>query len=172
MIRPLSRVLLIFALIGLTTGAALSASSATPPKMKAIVIHEYGGPTVPYEDAPRPEPKDDEVLIRVIAASVNPVDVAIRSGKYAENFHTTLPLIPGIDAAGVVEKAGKKISTLKAGDPVYAFFNLREEGGYAEFALAKENEVARKPSAITYEQASAVPAAVRPHGRPWSMPQN
>jgi NADPH:quinone reductase-like Zn-dependent oxidoreductase len=139
---------------------AREAQTAAPEKMKAIVLHEYGGPTVlHYEDAPRPEPKDDEVLIRVIAASVNPVDVAIRSGKYAEYFHTALPLIPGMDAAGIVEKTGSKISTLKTGDPVYAFFTLRGEGGYAEFALAKENEVARKPSAITYEQAAAVPAA-------------
>jgi NADPH:quinone reductase-like Zn-dependent oxidoreductase len=139
---------------------ARESQTAAPEKMKAIVLHEYGGPAVlHYEDAPRPDPKDDEVLIRVIAASVNPVDVAIRSGKYAEFFHTTLPLIPGMDAAGVIEKAGSKISTLKAGDPVYAFFTLPEEGGYAEFALAKENEVARKPSSITYEQAAAVPAA-------------
>ena len=136
------------------------AQTAVPEQMKAIVLHEYGGPAMlHYEDAPRPEPKDDEVLIRVIAASVNPVDVAIRSGKYAEYFHTTLPLIPGMDAAGVVETTGSKISALKAGDPVYAFFTLGEEGGYAEFALAKENEVARKPSSITYEQAAAVPAA-------------
>ncbi len=128
--------------------------------MKAVVLREYGGTSaLHYKEAPRPEPKADEVLIRVVAASVNPVDVAIRSGKYAEYFHTTLPLIPGMDAAGVVEKAGSKISTLKAGDPVYAFFTLRGEGGYAEFALAKENEVARRPSSITYEQAAAVPAA-------------
>ena len=128
--------------------------------MKAVVLHEYGGlEALNYEETPRPEPKGDEVLIRVVTASVNPVDVAIRSGKYAEYFHTTLPLIPGMDAAGVVEKAGSKISILKAGDPVYAFFTLREEGGYAEFALAKENEVSRKPQSITYEQAAAVPAA-------------
>lgn len=135
--------------------------AAEPPvQMKAIVLHEYGGPEMlKYEEAPRPRPKDDEVLIRVIAASVNPVDVAIRSGKYTEYLHTTLPLIAGMDAAGVVEKIGSKITTLKSGDPVYAFFTLREEGGYAEFALAKETEVARKPSALTYEQAAAVPAA-------------
>ena len=97
-------------------------------------------------------------MIRVFAASVNPVDVAVRSGKYAEYFHTTLPLVPGMDAAGVVEAAGSKISQLKAGDPVYAFFTLQREGGYAEFAVAKANEVARKPASLTYEQAAAVPA--------------
>jgi NADPH:quinone reductase-like Zn-dependent oxidoreductase len=133
-------------------------TSAT--KMKAVVLHEYGGPeALNYGETPRPKPKDDEILIRVVAASVNPVDVAIRSGKYAEYFHTALPLVPGMDAAGIVETTGSKISKLKAGDPVYAFFTLSEEGGYAEFAVAKESEAARKPASITYEQAAAVPAA-------------
>jgi NADPH:quinone reductase-like Zn-dependent oxidoreductase len=136
----------------------LSVAAATE-KMKAIVLHEYGGPEVlRYEAAARPEPKEDEVLIRIMAASANPVDVAIRSGKYAQYFHTTLPLIPGMDASGVVEKVGSKISKLKTGDPVYAFFTLEREGGYAQFAVARENEVVRKPAALTYEQAAAVPA--------------
>lgn len=157
MIHPSSSLLLV---CDLSLTVALAGATTPAPTMKAIVLHEYGGPEMlRYEDAPRPAPREDEVLIRVIAASVNPVDVAVRSGKYAEYFHTTLPLIPGMDAAGVVEKAGSKISKLKAGDPVYAFFTLREEGGYAEFAIAKENEVSRKPQSITYEQAAAVPAA-------------
>jgi NADPH:quinone reductase-like Zn-dependent oxidoreductase len=140
--------------------AALTASAQSAEMMKAIVIHQYGAPEVlHYEDAARPEPKENEVLIRVIAASINPVDAAIRSGKYAEYFHTKLPLIPGMDAAGVVEKVGAKISKLKAGDPVYAFFTLEGEGGYAEFVLAKEDEVSVKPKTISYEQAAAVPAA-------------
>ena len=62
--------------------------------MKAIVVREYGGPEVlKYEDAPRPLPKEDQILVRVIAAGVNPVDASIRSGKYAKFFGTTLPLI-------------------------------------------------------------------------------
>src|SRR5438093_9082780 len=66
--------------------------------MKAVVMHEYGGPEVlKYEEVPRPEPKDNEVLVRMIAAGVNPVDALIRSGKYAKFFGTTLPLIPGYD---------------------------------------------------------------------------
>ena len=146
--------------MGLVILPGIVTGQSTQPMMKAIVVHEYGGAEVlHYEEAPRPQPNDNEVLIRVIAASVNPVDAAIRSGKYAEYFHTKLPLIPGMDAAGVIEKAGSKITALKAGDPVYAFFTLREEGGYGEFALAKEGEVARKPSSITYEEAAAVPAA-------------
>ena len=128
--------------------------------MKAVVIHAYGGPEVlKLEDVPRPEPKDDEILIRVVAASVNPVDVAIRKGYLAELIGDKLPLIPGMDAAGVVEKTGAKISKFKAGDSVYAFFTLASEGGYAQFVVAKENEAAPKPKALTYAQAAAVPAA-------------
>ena len=139
--------------------ASLCAQSPPRPTMKAIVIHQYGGPEVlKYENAPRPEPKEDEILIRVMAASVNPVDVAIRSGKYAEYFHTKLPLIPGMDAAGIVEKTGARITKFKKGDPVYAFFTLASEGGYAQFVVAKENEASAKPKSLTYEEAAAVPA--------------
>ena len=128
--------------------------------MKAVVIHAYGGLEVlKLEDVPRPEPKDDEILIRVVAASVNPVDVAIRKGYFAELIGDKLPLIPGMDAAGVVEKTGAKISKFKAGDSVYAFFTLASEGGYAQFVVAKESEAAPKPKALTYAQAAAVPAA-------------
>jgi NADPH:quinone reductase-like Zn-dependent oxidoreductase len=128
--------------------------------MKAIVIHAYGGPEVlKLEDVARPEPKEDEILIRVIAASVNPVDVAIRKGHLARIIGDKLPLIPGMDAAGVVEKAGAKMSKFKTGDPVYAFFTLASEGGYGEFVVAKEDEVAPKPKSLTYAQAAAVPAA-------------
>jgi NADPH:quinone reductase-like Zn-dependent oxidoreductase len=87
------------------------------------------------------------------------VDAAIRQGYLAPIIGDKLPLIPGMDAAGVVEKTGVKISKFKAGDPVYAFFTLASEGGYADFVIAKENEVAPKPKSLTYAQAAAVPAA-------------
>ena len=148
---------------GLTTLALMPGHAATQsekPMMKAVVIHAYGGPEVlKLEDVPRPEPKDDEILIRVVAASVNPVDVAIRKGYLAELIGDKLPLIPGMDAAGVVEKTGAKISKFKAGDSVYAFFTLASEGGYAQFVVAKESEAAPKPKVLTYAQAAAVPAA-------------
>ena len=125
--------------------------------MKAIVVHENGGPEVlKYEDAPRPEPKEDEVLIRVMAAGVNPVDAFIRSGRFGGG---KLPYIPGMDVAGVVEKTGAKITRFKAGDPVYAYLSFEEQGGYAQFAIAKENETALKPKTISYEAAAAVPLA-------------
>src|SRR5436190_23351240 len=117
---------------------AVSAQSEKPT-MKAVVVHEYGGPEVlKYEEVPRPEPKENEVLVRVIAASVNPVDVLIRSGKYAKFFGTTLPLIPGYDIAGVAEKTGAKITRLKVGEPVYAY--VLWGGGYAQYAVATEGK--------------------------------
>ncbi len=88
--------------------------------MKAIVAHEYGGTEVlKYEDMPVPAPQDGEVLVRVIASGVNPADPLIVSGKYAKEFGTHLPLIPGYDIAGVVQKTGTGITKLKVGDPIY-----------------------------------------------------
>ena len=126
--------------------------------MKAIVVHEYGGPEVlKYEDAPRPEPKENEVLVRVIACGVNPADPLIVSGRYAKEFGTHLPLIPGYDVAGVVEKTGAKITKLKAGDGVYGYALFG--GGWAEYALLAENEAALKPKSLNYVEAAAVPLA-------------
>jgi NADPH:quinone reductase-like Zn-dependent oxidoreductase len=150
------------AILGLTMTAALACTAIaqpTPPPaatMKAVRIHAYGGvDALKYEEAPRPEPKEDELLIRVMAAAVNPVDAAIRRGRIGGS----LPLIPGMDVAGVVEKTGAKIAKFKAGDAVYAYLSFKEQGGYAEFAIAKENEVAAKPKSLSYEQAAAVPLA-------------
>jgi NADPH:quinone reductase-like Zn-dependent oxidoreductase len=126
------------------------------PAMKAIVIHEYGGPEVlKYEDIPRPEPKEDQLLIRVIAAGVNPVDGMIRSGMF--NGNRAFPIILGGDAAGVVEKVGSKITKFKAGDPVFAYVSLDNSGGYAQYALVTEREAAPKPKSLSYVEAAAVP---------------
>jgi NADPH:quinone reductase-like Zn-dependent oxidoreductase len=126
------------------------------PTMKAIVIHEYGGPGVlKYEDIPRPEPKDDQLLIRVIAAGVNPVDGMIRSGTF--NGNRAFPIILGGDVAGVVEKVGSKVTKFKAGDPVFAYLSLNNSGGYAQYALVTEREAAPKPKSLTYVEAAAVP---------------
>src|SRR5437868_9624828 len=135
--------------------AILSLAAAARPPMKAIVIHSSGGPEVlKYEDAPRPQPKDDEVLIRVMAAAVNPVDVFIREGR-SDQF----PLIPGMDVAGVVEQVGNKVTKFKRGDAIYAYLSFDEQGGYAEFAVAKQDHAALKPKSIDFEQAAAVPLA-------------
>ena len=126
--------------------------------MKAIVVHNYGGPEVlKYEDTRRPEPKEDQILVRVIAAGVNPVDASIRSERGAKFFGITLPFIPGYDIAGVVEKTGAKIAKFKPGDSVYAYLSLKDGGGYAEYAVATEVEAAPKPKSIRFVEAAGVP---------------
>ncbi|HEV3243882.1 MAG TPA: NADP-dependent oxidoreductase [Chthoniobacterales bacterium] len=128
------------------------------PMMKAIVIHQYGGPeALKYEDAPRPAPKDNQVLVKVIAAAVNPVDAMIRSGKYAKVFGTTLPLVPGYDIAGMVEKSGAKVTRFKPGDAIYAY--PMWGGGYAEYDVVDEAETALKPKSISFVEAAGVPLA-------------
>src|SRR5437660_9431614 len=111
------------------------------PMMKAIVAHKYGGPEVlKYDDIPRPEPKEDQILIRVIAAGVNPVDGMIRSGMFAKYEKAAFRIIVGAEIAGLVEKAGGRITKFKPGDPVYAYVSLKNGGGYAEYAVPTETE--------------------------------
>ncbi len=122
------------------------------------MVHQYGGPEVlKLEGIPQPEPKEDEVLVRVIAAGVNPVDSAARSQKFGQFLHIKLPAIPGYDVAGIVEKAGAKITKFKPGDPIYAYIALDKGGGYAQYAVATEKEAAAKPQSLTYVEAAAVP---------------
>ena len=126
--------------------------------MKAVRIHDYGGPEViVYEEVPRPEPAADEVLIHVQAAGVNPVDWKIREGFGKEWFGHQLPLTLGCDLAGIVESTGNKVTALKPGDAVYGYVNLARCGAYAEYAIARESEITLKPQALNFEQAAAIP---------------
>ena len=148
-----------FLIAGTAAGVLLNIirAESMKPIMKAIVIHEYGAPNVlKYEDVPRPEPKEDQILVRVVAAGVNPVDGMIRSGMFA-NEKRAFPVILGGDVAGVVEKVGSKITKFKAGDPVFAYVSLDNSGGYAQYALVTEREAAPKPKSLMYVEAAAVP---------------
>ena len=133
---------------------------ARAENMKAVVVSEWGGPEVlKYQDAPRPEPKDDEILVCVIAAAVNPVDTYVRQGMFAKRGMDNRPAILGYDIAGVVEKIGANIKRFKKGDAVYCYLSVMRGGGYAEFAVAKDSESALKPKNINFEEAAAVPLA-------------
>src|SRR2546428_10681590 len=126
------------------------------PMMKAVVAHEYGAPEVlKFEEVPRPEPKEDEALVRVIASGVNPADPLTLSGKYAREFGTHLTLIPGYDIAGIVEKTGVKVTKLKGGDAIYGYPTFG--GGWAEYVTVTEGEVAAKPASLSFADAAAVP---------------
>src|ERR687897_3105362 len=119
--------------------------------MQAVLIHETGGPDVlHYEEADRPEPGEGQVLIRVHAASVNPTDWKARRG-FSE---TPLPAVLGRDVSGTVELS--RADEIAEGDDVFGYV---AGGGYAEFAIASADAIARKPAGLSYEQAAGLPVA-------------
>jgi NADPH:quinone reductase-like Zn-dependent oxidoreductase len=142
----------------LATNVFVASAQTIPKTMKAVVAREYGGPEkLKVEEVPVPQPKDTEVLVRVIASGVNPADPLILSGKFADKFGTKLPLTLGYDMAGIVVKAGKQVRRLKVGDPVYAY--LLFGGGWAGYCISNETEAVVKPKSLNFTDASAVPLA-------------
>jgi NADPH:quinone reductase-like Zn-dependent oxidoreductase len=128
--------------------------------MKAVRVHEYGGPEVlKYEDAPKPQAGPGEVLIRVHAASVNPVDWKIRAGYLQQMLKYKLPVTLGWDVSGVVDSVGAGATRLKPGDEVYSRPDMTRDGTYAEYVAVKESEVALKPKSIDHPTAAAIPLA-------------
>jgi len=128
--------------------------------MKAIVVREFGGPEVmKIEEAPPPSIGPGQILIRVRAVGVNPVDTYIRSGLYARK--PNLPYTPHADIAGTVEAVGAGVTTVKAADRVYAYM---VDGGGAELARAEEWQVQRLPDRATFQQGAAMGV---PYGTAW-----
>jgi len=128
--------------------------------MKAIRVHEFGGPEVlKYEEAPRPEPAPDEVLIKVYASGVNPVDWKMRAGLAESLFPINLPFIPGWDVSGEIEQVGSDILIFKKGDEVYGRPDVTRDGTYAEFVAVKADQINFKPKSIDHDKAAAVPLA-------------
>jgi NADPH:quinone reductase-like Zn-dependent oxidoreductase len=128
--------------------------------MKAVRVHEFGGPEVlKYEDAPRPEPAAGEVLVRVHAAGVNPVDWKVRAGYTKGFLDYKLPMIPGWDLSGVVEAAGAGVTAWKKGDDVYSRPDISRDGSYAEYISVKAQELGRKPKSLDHIKAASVPLA-------------
>jgi NADPH:quinone reductase-like Zn-dependent oxidoreductase len=121
--------------------------------MKAVRVNQWGQP-VQVETVPQPRPANDEVLVRVHAVSLNPVDVSSAAG-YLQTMQQ-LPLTLGTDFAGEVISTGSEVTHVKAGDAVYGMMPIRG-GAFAEYAAPKLSEVARKPQSLNYDQASAVP---------------
>lgn len=134
----------------------MSASS-----MHAVVQHRFGGPEVlQLEQVPRPEPLPTEVLVRVEAAGVNPVDWKTRSGAGMAKVLGEPPFTLGWDVCGVVEEVGFGVTTLRPGDEVFGMpWFPRAAGAYAEYVTAPSRQFARKPTTIGHEQAAAVPLA-------------
>lgn len=126
--------------------------------MKAVFINSYGGPdALNFAEAPRPQLNHDDILIRVHAAAVNPVDLALRQGYMAEWVSPTFPLILGCDVSGVVEAVGPDVTNFNVGDEVYARADLSRDGTFAEYSAILATNVARKPKSVDHTHAAALP---------------
>jgi NADPH:quinone reductase len=121
--------------------------------MKAIQVHQFGGPEVmKLEEIPAPKPDAGHVLVRIKAAGVNPADTYMRSGAYT--IKPPLPYTPGVDGAGTIETVGAGVTKVKPGDRVYTARTV--SGTYAEFALALESQVHFLPDGISFAQGAGV----------------
>jgi NADPH:quinone reductase-like Zn-dependent oxidoreductase len=128
--------------------------------MKAVRIHAYGGPEVlRYEDAPKPTPAAGDVLVRVHAAGINPVDYKIRQGHMQSFIPLKLPAILGWDLSGVVEELGPGVSGFAVGDAVYGRPDILRDGAYAEYIAVRAAEIAPKPASLDHIHAASVPLA-------------
>ncbi|WP_312508662.1 zinc-binding dehydrogenase [Chryseobacterium culicis] len=134
--------------------------------MKTIVINNYGGPEVlQLEEMPVPVIKDPtQVLVKVRATSVNPLDFQIRRGDYASFFE--LPVITGHDIAGDIVSVGEAVKKWKAGDKVYYSPRFGSSGSYSEYHLTDESSLSRMPYNISYEEAASIPLI---GGTVWEM---
>jgi NADPH:quinone reductase-like Zn-dependent oxidoreductase len=128
--------------------------------MRAVGLHSFGGPEVlVLEKMPRPRAGAGEVLIRVHAAGVNPLDWKVRDGHVKAWLQHRLPLIPGWDVSGVVEAVAPDVTAFKVGDAVYGMLDFIRNGAYAEYVAARTLNLAFKPNSIDHIQAAAVPLA-------------
>jgi NADPH:quinone reductase-like Zn-dependent oxidoreductase len=128
--------------------------------MKAAYIKQYGDvENLIVGDVPKPSISASQVLIKVKAAGVNPVDFHIRNGMLEDSGTHELPLVLGWDAAGIVSEVGQHVPDFKLGDEVYVYSPLTEQGAHAEYLAVDANFVAHKPASLSFIQSAAVPLA-------------
>ena len=128
--------------------------------MKAAYIKQYGDvENLIVGDVPKPSISASQVLIKVKAAGVNPVDFHIRNGMLEDSGTHELPLVLGWDAAGIVSEVGQHVTDFKLGDEVYVYSPLTEQGAHAEYLAVDANFVAHKPASLSFIQSAAVPLA-------------
>ena len=122
--------------------------------MKAIQYTAFGGSDViELAETEKPDPKDDEVLIKAAAVTVNPADIKFRTGSLQERMPVQLPFIPGLDVAGTIEATGSKVSRIKVGDKV---FGGKFGGTYAQYVVLKEEQTGIIPSNVSLNEAAAL----------------
>lgn len=123
--------------------------------MQAILVNEYGGPKIlKVETEERPQPQTDQVLVRIVYATIIPLDYKIRNGWLQEVFPVTFPYIPGFYGSGVVEEVGQGVTDFKPGDRIFG--SIR--GAYAEYGIAKVQELVKMPDNLTFEAAATIKA--------------
>jgi len=129
--------------------------------MKAAIINKFGKPNVlQITEIEKPVPAENEVLIMVMAAGINPVDTKVRAGTSGMSKHLKFPAVLGWDVSGVIESTGQNITEFQAGNPVFGCIGFPGLGkAYAEHAIADPALLARKPNNISFEEAAAVPLA-------------
>ena len=128
--------------------------------MKAVQINNFGNQeSLELNDIQIPTPDENEVLIKIKATSVNPVDWKIREGYLQGMLNHPLPLTLGWDVAGVVSKTGKNVTNLKVGDEVYSRPNIAKQGSYAQYITVSANEVALKPTTLSFQETAGIPLA-------------
>jgi NADPH:quinone reductase-like Zn-dependent oxidoreductase len=126
--------------------------------MKAFIVKRHGKKErLHATDVPEPVPRDDEVLIQVHAASVNPIDVKVRNGDFKLLVPYRAPFVLGHDVAGVVTRVGPRVTQFKVGDEVYARPDDLRIGTFAEYIAVKETSVALKPNNVSMEEAASIP---------------
>lgn len=126
--------------------------------MKAFIIDRYGRKgSLRFGEMPEPKVRDHDVLVRIHAAGVNPLDSKIRDGEFKFILPYRLPLIPGNDVAGVVTRVGAKVRRFKPGDEVYARPDKGRIGAFAEFIAMNDADVAMKPTNLSMEEAASIP---------------
>ncbi|KAH7532523.1 hypothetical protein FEM48_Zijuj04G0029200 [Ziziphus jujuba var. spinosa] len=148
--------------------AAAASGESIPSVNKAWIYSDYGKTSDVlkfHESFPVPEIKEDEVLIKVVAAALNPVDCKKMRGVFKE-YHPPLPIVPGLDVAGVVVKVGSQVKKFKVGDEVYGDIaeKIKEEpkkfGTLAEYTAAQEKVLALKPNNLSFVEAASLPLAI------------
>jgi NADPH:quinone reductase-like Zn-dependent oxidoreductase len=128
--------------------------------MQAVQLHSFGNSDVlKLEEVPKPAIGAGEVLVRVRAAGVNPIDWKVRAGYLQSFIPHQLPLILGWDVSGVVDKIGPNVTAFTAGQEVYGQLDITGNGAYAEYVVSRADRLGTKPKTLTHDQSAAVPVA-------------
>lgn len=126
-------------------------------QMKAALIRKYGQDQLEMITVPMPQLGDQDVLVKIHAASINPIDLKTKDGNLKMLLKYHLPLILGSDFAGTIEQVGVKVTRFKVGDQVYGRVQKNRIGTFAEWIAVSQADIARKPANLTFEQAAAIP---------------